>query len=167
MDHRAESVEVWYARTRARLVGVITVMSGGAHDVDDIVDETITRAFDRWSERIVEEATMAWLVTVAMNLVRRRSRRSKLFSGFASRQPAAIHAATPDFSTELLDAVCALPPRQREAIALRYLLGLTGDQMAEWMGVTRGTTARTLFDARQALRNSLRDELAPDPEESA
>ena len=48
-------------------------------------------------------------------------------------------------------AVAALPDRQREAIALRYLLGLTQAEVADAMGVAPGTASATLAAARRAL----------------
>ena len=49
----------------------------------------------------------------------------------------------------------ALPDRQREAIALRYLLDLEQHEVAEAMGVRPGTVASTLHAARAQLASRL------------
>jgi RNA polymerase sigma factor (sigma-70 family) len=53
-------------------------------------------------------------------------------------------------------AVASLPLRQRQAIALRYLLGMTQADVAEAMGVAPGTAAATLHAARRNLAGRLR-----------
>ena len=52
---------------------------------------------------------------------------------------------------EVWVAVRLLPTRQRVAIVLRYVADLGEDEIAATMGVTRGTVASTLADARHAL----------------
>ncbi len=48
-----------------------------------------------------------------------------------------------------------LPERQRQAVVLRYLADLDERDIAEAMGVTRGTVSSTLFDARRRLAQLL------------
>ena len=45
----------------------------------------------------------------------------------------------------------SLPDRQRMAVVLRYLADLTEPDIATIMGVSRGTVASTLADARRSL----------------
>lgn len=59
---------------------------------------------------------------------------------------------------ELWAAVADLPDRQREAIALRYVSGLTETEVAATMGVTDGSASATLSKARRRLAEVLRDE---------
>src|ERR687892_2598190 len=58
-------------------------------------------------------------------------------------------------SPDVWDALAALPSRQREAIALRYLLDLTQADVADAMGVAPGTAAATLHAARRNLADRL------------
>lgn len=51
-----------------------------------------------------------------------------------------------------------LSERQRLAVVLRYVADLPEDEIAAVMGVTRGTVASTLFEARRVLAGVLRDE---------
>lgn len=55
------------------------------------------------------------------------------------------------------DAVRRLPRRQREAIALRYVLDLSEGEVAAVMGVATGTASATLVTARRALAAALKD----------
>jgi RNA polymerase sigma factor (sigma-70 family) len=56
---------------------------------------------------------------------------------------------------EVWDAVRALPPRQRLAIALRYGAGCTEAEVATAMGIAVGTASATLVAARRSLAVAL------------
>jgi RNA polymerase sigma factor (sigma-70 family) len=64
---------------------------------------------------------------------------------------------------ELAAATARLPERQREALALRELLGLDHDRIARVLGVDRSAVAPLLARARLRLRTELRGEGAPPP----
>ena len=66
--------------------------------------------------------------------------------------------AEPDLRPEVWAAVRRLPRRQREAIALRYVLDLSELQVAAAMGVAEGTASATLAAARRALAAALEDD---------
>jgi RNA polymerase sigma-70 factor (ECF subfamily) len=161
------SLDEWYADARRRLVGVLSVSSGSRSSAEELADETLVRALEKWDDRVVVEATSAWLFTVARNLLRRTRRREALFARFARSHRPIEAADVPDFSPEVVAAIAALAPRQREAVALRYVLGLRCREIAEAMGVSEGTAMRTLFDARQRLAASLGEPLTADAEAEA
>jgi RNA polymerase sigma factor (sigma-70 family) len=51
----------------------------------------------------------------------------------------------------VLAAVAGLPRRQREVLALRYYLDLTEPEIAEILGVARGTVSATTARALSVL----------------
>ncbi|HEX5096292.1 MAG TPA: sigma factor-like helix-turn-helix DNA-binding protein, partial [Acidimicrobiia bacterium] len=61
----------------------------------------------------------------------------------------------PATDPELWAAVRTLPPRQCQAIALRFVADLPEAEIASVMGVARGTVASTLADARARLAQLL------------
>jgi Sigma-70, region 4 len=64
-------------------------------------------------------------------------------------------------ANELAHATARLPERQREALALRELLGLPHQQIAEVMGIDAGAVAPLLARARLRLRSERRDTAEP------
>ncbi|GBE23855.1 RNA polymerase sigma-E factor [bacterium BMS3Bbin02] len=58
---------------------------------------------------------------------------------------------------DVLDAVIALPPRQRAAIYLVYWAGFPGSEAADLMGCRPATVRRYLHLARQHLKETLDD----------
>jgi len=59
----------------------------------------------------------------------------------------------------VLDAVSQLPRRAREVLVLRYYLGLTDEQVAATLSVSRGTVSSTASRAIAALGKTLKEDL--------
>ncbi|MEM9712837.1 MAG: sigma-70 family RNA polymerase sigma factor, partial [Actinomycetota bacterium] len=56
---------------------------------------------------------------------------------------------------EMLDAIAALPPKRRAAVVLRYYGGLDEREIAETLGVRRGTVKSLLHRGLAELRRTL------------
>jgi RNA polymerase sigma factor (sigma-70 family) len=56
---------------------------------------------------------------------------------------------------ELVAAVRELPRRQREVMVLRYFLDLSEAEIAEWLGVSKGSVKRHAFRATDALQKRM------------
>jgi RNA polymerase sigma factor (sigma-70 family) len=94
-------------------------------------------------------------------VVRRAARRRALEARFLRRElprPAELHSYP-----EVWAAVRSLPERQRQAVVLRFVADLAEADIAVAMGVSRGTVASTLSDARHRLAGLLGD---PSPTEA-
>jgi RNA polymerase sigma-70 factor (ECF subfamily) len=63
-----------------------------------------------------------------------------------------------DTVDEVLAAMERLTPRYQEALSLRYLAGLSPDEAARAMGVSKPTMAVVLHRATRALRRALAEE---------
>jgi DNA-directed RNA polymerase specialized sigma24 family protein len=83
--------------------------------------------------------------------------------GNPSRRWRLMGRGQPDVTLALPDpdvwtAVRSLPLRQRTAVMLRYVADFAEADIAEAMGVSRGTVAATLSAARRSLALVLADE---------
>lgn len=163
-----EDFEVWYLREHARVVSTVAAVTGRPSIAGECADEAFTRACERWARVRGMASPGGWVTTVALNEARRRLRRSgherRLLVWVASTAP--VEAPPPAWSPEVWEALAALPPREREAVALRYVADLPVGQIATIMGVAPGTAASTLHSARARLARVLAPETADD-EESA
>ena len=117
-------------------------------EAEDVAAETMRRAHDRWDA--IEPYVRAWVVRVARNLAIDRLRTKSPF------------AATPEplfFDSDVTERVAlyavlrTLPDRQRDAIALRYLLDLSLEAVASAMGVSVGTVKQHIHRGLAALRS--------------
>jgi len=110
-------------------------------------------AFDAWVHRIT--------VRHAMRLLRRRHRARAAETPLAlileSDEPAAPEgpdrASTIAARAALAAALTDLPPRQRLALALRYVHDLSDEQIARSLGCKVGTAHALLSRGRAALRH--------------
>ena len=64
----------------------------------------------------------------------------------------------PERDPELAAAVRALPPRRRLIVFLRYFADFSYEEVAAACGVSEGTVAAALAQARAELRNALTPE---------
>jgi len=159
--------DAWYEEQHPLVLAALTVASGRPDVAAEATDEAFVRAYERWDRVRRMASPGGWLYKVALNDLRRRTRRQaverELFR--RHRPPAEAEAPTPPALTDhVWDAVRSLPARQRTAVALRYILDLPEGEVAQVMGVTRGAASASLATARRRLETLLADD---DPAPSA
>lgn len=156
-DHADQAgFERWYGDVWPRLVSFVRVQAGGdTADAADVAAEAMARLYARWDAGTVRDP-VAWVYGVSLNLLRRRARRRamehRLLFWLRARS-AAVDTPVPD--VDLVDAIDALPPRQRTAIHLRYVADLTQAQVAQALGIAPGSAASLLHAARANLERRL------------
>jgi RNA polymerase sigma-70 factor (ECF subfamily) len=147
--------ERWYRAEHPRLFVTLLALTGDRDLAADAADEAFARALQRWSRVREMDSPEGWTYCVAVNIVRRSGRRRAHEGRLLRRLAPPETVAAP--AGEVWDLVRSLSDRQREAVVLRYVADLTEPDIAVVMGVTRGTVASTLADARHALRDALVD----------
>ena len=143
----------FYAREHARVLGTLCAVSGDRQAAIEATDEAFVRALERWNRVQAMQSPAGWTYRVALNALRRSKRRSAFEARVLRRER--VREAVPQTNPELWEAVRALPPRQAQAVALRYVADLPEAEIASVMGVSRGTVASTLSDARAALAKEM------------
>ena len=155
-------------------MAAVSLACGSRAAAEDAVQEALARAWERSERGEHIESLRAWVMKVAINLVRSAFRRMlaerRARERMASR-PVDHGASIPSVGSaeETMDiggALAALPRRQREATVLRYYLDLSVLEIAQALGVEEGTVKTTLFRARQALAATLGRYGADVPEEA-
>jgi RNA polymerase sigma factor (sigma-70 family) len=145
--------EAFYLREHPRVLGVLCAVSGDRQTAIDATDEAFVRALERWKRVGAMESPAGWTYRVALNALRRTKRRYVTERRLLRR----VHVVelVPTVDSELWTVVRALPDRQCQAIVLRYVADLPELEIAAVMGITRGTVASTLADARVKLAELL------------
>ena len=158
--------EVEFARTweqDAPRVAAYARRHVAPHEVHDVVAETFLQAWRRWDD--VPRPPIGWLIGTARKVIgntrrsgRRRSalhdRLTLLSSAARASEDAAVLATE---RVAALQALAALPERQREALLLVAWDGLTPDEAADALGVRPGTFRVRVHRARAALDLDLND----------
>ena len=151
-------------RRYERLVGrVIYSYAGSDVAVEDLVQETFLRAFDRLSTFNPEYRFKTWLLAIANNLgidTLRRRRDAVEFNpelhAPLTRSPEAV-AAEAERARSVQDAVMTLPETYSVPLVLRYAEGLTYAEIAEILGITIPALKSRLFRARNMLAEELKE----------
>lgn len=132
---------------------------------EDLTSETFLRALTRINTVTFQGRDLgAWLVTIARNLLADhfKSGRARLEIAFAD--PRAAEAGTPSSEAaalgamslrQLLAAVAALGPEQRECVVLRFLHGQSVAETAGLMGRNPGSVKALQHRAVRSLARSL------------
>ncbi len=136
-------------------------------DVEDVVQETFTRAFDAWSAGRPPRKVEPWLATICLNtgrsLLRRASTRREV-----STEPDPTLAARDDVAGDAVGnirkeavhaALWELPEEQRIAITLMDLDGFTASQAAKITDSPRGTVLARVHRGRKKLARILQKEV--------
>lgn len=128
----------------------------GADDPEDVAQEAFVRLHGRTRTLRDANAAVGYLRTTVLNLTRSRLRHLSVVRRARGERSVDAVSAEHDVvrresARELVAAVHRLSPRHREAIVLRYWLDLTEAEMAEAMGVSRGTVKSHVSRGLHAL----------------
>lgn len=144
-------------------------MLGSAHEAEDLVQETLLRAW-RSLERFEPRAQLqTWLYRIATNAcldeLERRPRRPEPVDPFPdlpleetaspTYDPAARYAIREGMELALLRAIQALPGRQRAVLIFRDVLGWTAPEVAELLESTVASVNSALQRARATIDQQL------------
>jgi len=139
-------------------------------DAEDLVSDTLLRAFDRWDQYRLGTNIRAWLFTILYHVFVSRKRRvdarevhapddSEGWSAFE-----AVGEIDPEgrfydsfIDDEITQAIDALPDEYRAAVVLSDLHDLRYAEIAEILGVPEGTVKSRLFRGRRILQKKLVD----------
>jgi RNA polymerase sigma factor (sigma-70 family) len=125
----------------------------GAQAAEDCFQETFLAALRAYPRLRADSTPRAWLLTIAHNKaidhLRRNARERVEEIEAATQEP----AATPDAA--VWRAVAGLAPRQRAAVALRYVGDLSHREIAAAIGCSEAASRQSLHDGLETLRRVL------------
>lgn len=135
--------ELFFAEVIGDAVSVAARVLEDRSLAEDAAVEALARAHLRWHRLTADPYRRAWVLRVAINaaldMQRSDRRRRAREEHSASRSPGqGFEEATLD-RLVLSSALSRLSRRQREAVALRYLAGLTESDAAGAMGLSVGS----------------------------
>jgi RNA polymerase sigma factor (sigma-70 family) len=138
-------------------------MAGDAETAADAAQEAVVAALVGL-DRLRDDARFAaWLVGIGLNVCRRTLHERARWTQIELVEPAATGPG-PDEAAEaarvaalVRDAIAALPPGQRAAVALFHLGGLSHAEVAGHLDTRPGAVKTRLHKARGALRRALTD----------
>jgi RNA polymerase sigma-70 factor (ECF subfamily) len=142
---------------------------GNHHDAEDLTEQTFLQAY-RHFERAQRESDgrplRPWLIRIAHNLAanfyRDRSRRpmTQLDDASILEEPHGTEELVEEREElqEVLEGVSKLPDDRREALIMRFALGMDNREIARTLGRSEGATKVLIHRAIKQLEENLEEE---------
>ena len=150
----AGAFDAFYEAHAVATGAIVAALRGSEVGVEDVVQETFARAFERWEQVAAMDRPDLWLHRVALNLATSRLRRlgaeSRAVARLAGRA-ASVTAEPGPGDADFWRLVRRLPARQARVVALRYAADLPVADIAAVTGLADGTVKAHLHRARQRL----------------
>ena len=139
-----------------RLARACYLLTGDAAEAEDLAQEAMARAYERWDRVALMESPAGYLYRTAFNLNRKRIRRlsvaaRRTIGQMPPRDPAEIAEAR----SEVLLALDSVPRDQREALILVGWLEMTAVEAAQTLGIAPESVRGRMHRARITLRETL------------
>jgi RNA polymerase sigma-70 factor (ECF subfamily) len=149
----------WYREAQPGLLESVLRAVNRRALAEDALDEAFEKAFARWERVQSMRSPNGWVYRVAVNAARAQLRRELREGERLAFATGPLVAPPPGGEAWLL--VATLPVRQRTAVVLRHVGGMTEAEVAAAMGVTRSTVSSTLASAYKTLAGQLGEPSTP------
>ncbi len=171
MTEATRAIEAVWRIESARLIAGLARMAGDVGLAEDMAQDALVAAMEKWPETGVPDNPGAWPMATAKNRAIDRLRREKTYERkreevahdtgalFAMERSDFEAAADDEIGDDLLALVftCCHPLLSREArvaLTLRLLGGLTTPEIASAFLVSESTVAQRLVRAKRTLRDA-------------
>jgi RNA polymerase sigma-70 factor (sigma-E family) len=162
----AVGVTELYQANAVTLIKLAVIMLGDRTAAEDVVQDAFFGLYRNWDRLCDHGNALAYVRASVLNgcraALRQRIRRDRRDRA-ATAGPAAFESPESvvllgEEHREVLAAVRRLPDRQREALVLRFYLGVSEEETARAMGISRGTVKSATSRALAALGRMLKEE---------
>ncbi|HEX5986531.1 MAG TPA: SigE family RNA polymerase sigma factor [Nocardioides sp.] len=160
MTHPAPDPVALYAAHRLGLVRLAVLLVDDVQSAEDVVQDAFAGFLGRAGRLNDPDKALAYLRTAVVNNARSALRRRRTARGYVA--PHDVGPEDPSARTvlaeehrEVIAALHRLPERQREVLVLRYWSDLSEGEIADAMGISRGTVKSTASRALAALERQL------------
>ena len=151
------SFEDLYRREYPSLVAVARALTGVRHDGEDLVQDTMVKAFVNWDRVRLYQKPGSWCLRVLTHACRDHWRRRRTRTRFLERQRR-VEPSTEGPGVEFMafwQAVRRLPQRPRLVVTLYYAGDRSIAEVAATVKVPEGTVKSDLARARVVLMSEL------------
>ncbi|HEX3847574.1 MAG TPA: sigma-70 family RNA polymerase sigma factor [Steroidobacteraceae bacterium] len=144
-------------------------LAGDRALAEDVVQETMLRAWKARDSLQDETAAKPWFLTIirreyARSFERKRLPTVSVDELVASEEPM-LAAAEAEDAAELRAALFKLPEEYREPLVMQVLMGFTTAEIARELDLSTAAVLTRLFRARRRLREMCGEDTGRDPQE--
>jgi RNA polymerase sigma-70 factor (sigma-E family) len=160
-EDAAAAVGDLYQATAIGLIRLAHVILGDRQAAEDVVQDAFCNLFRRWDHLShvdgAEYYVRVAVVNACRSVLRRRAVRKRLVLYEVPEPSVEASVLGNEEHDELIRAVELLPPRQQEALVLRYYLDLPYEEIATLMGISLGTVRSTTHRALDTLARKVKE----------
>ena len=133
---------------------------------EDVVQESMLRAWKSFDSLADEGKAKAWLLTIVRREFARSFEKKRLelhdVEALVAAESALLAAPADERVGEMREAIFRLGEEYREPLVLQVLLGFSTQEIADLMGMQQSAVLTRLFRARARLRKELGIAAEPD-----
>jgi RNA polymerase sigma factor (sigma-70 family) len=152
MDRRMGEIEAVYRGRYVAFRNALMTVTGSSELAREVVQDAFVEALRKREAFRGHGPLEAWIWRIALRLAFARAKSAPMLP-LAEVGESAL--PEPDLDPDLAEALKRLPPRRRLVVFLRYFGDLSYSEIAEVCGISEGTVAATLAQARNELMNRL------------
>jgi RNA polymerase sigma factor (sigma-70 family) len=154
----APAFEEFFLAEHERLFQALLLLTGDRFEADDLAQEALLRAYERWDRVASMESPAGYVYRTALNLHRSRLRKlvvraRRVFASVAVEDLSGPVAASHDVRR----ALARLPRGQLEALILVEWLGLASEEAGRVLGIEASSVRGRLHRGRASLRELMGD----------
>jgi len=136
---------------------------------EDVVQETMIRAWKAQDSLLDEGAAKPWFLTIIRREYARTFERKRFVTvdveELIAKEEPMLAAADDQELVELRAAIFRLPGEYREPLVMQVLMGYSTAEIAAELGLSNAAVLTRLFRARKQLRAMCGEDTSLDPEE--
>lgn len=158
-DIRAEFMEL-YEPLHHGFVRFCTIRCYGVMEIDDLVQESILKVFQRYNSVSDKHALMAYLMRTAINIVNSGHRRRQVERSWMEDQQRKFQSMMPsaEVATDVrivMEHLSALPEKYRRILELHEIIGYSIKEIAQMTNLSESNVKVRLHRSRKKLELSL------------
>lgn len=177
MEGKRAEFEILFDRYKDKVFRLSLKMLGNVEEARDVAQDVFLSAYKSYDKFRQESAVYSWLYRITVNTsINALKKRKNVFSldepigNNEELKPIYYEPVCPKPNPEkraeieegrdrVRRALAKLPKKYQEAVVLKEMEGLSYDEIAGVLGVTKDVVGIRLFRAREMLKKELKDEV--------
>jgi RNA polymerase sigma-70 factor (ECF subfamily) len=137
-----------------RLYGALVLQLGDRATAEDLTQEALARAWEKWKKVRSMDHREGWVFRVGFNLAASAGRRTRIARRVVRqlREPENERPGDPGDRLVIADALESIADRQRQAVVLRHYAGFSVAETASAMDCAEGTVKALTSQGLDRLR---------------
>jgi RNA polymerase sigma-70 factor (ECF subfamily) len=149
------SFEDFYMHHHRDVYAAMWLVTRDRHEAEEVTQDAFLRVLERWEHIASLDDPTGYLFRTAMNVWRSRRRRAAVALRRVVHPGGSNDLELAESRADVVGALSVLTPRQRAALVLVDLIGLTSEDAASALGIRPSTVRVQAARARAVLKERM------------